>query len=132
MAKQHRLFLKQTHFQGDYPMQYYYPQAAQFAPQGYWGDRIVDAAPIIGGIVGGGTTLVTENPLIGGIAGGVANVAAREFGEWLPYSAYPTQPVYAAQQPIAADPAFAPQGAIGSWLGRTVGGAVGGHYGQRG
>ncbi|MGH1331567.1 MAG: hypothetical protein ACRBBK_11855, partial [Paracoccaceae bacterium] len=117
-------------------MQYYYPQAAQFAPQGYWGDKIAGAAPIVGGLVGGGATVLTENPIIGGLAGGLANVATREFGEWLPYSAYPqaypAQPAYAAPQPIAADPAFAPQGAIGGWLGRTLGGAVGGHYGQRG
>ncbi len=105
---------------------YYVPQqgmpAAQFAPQGWFGDMVARQAPLIGGAVGGLTTELTGHASLGGLAGGATTVLARDYGHLIPFQAGPMQ----AQQPVA----YAPQGFWGNMI-SGVGGAVGNVVGGR-
>jgi len=96
--------------------------AAQFAPQGWFGDMVARQAPLIGGAVGGLTTELTGHASLGGLAGGATTVLARDYGHLIPFQAGPIP----AQQPVA----YAPQGFWGDMI-SGVGGAVGNVVGGR-
>ena len=107
--------------------QYQQQAAAQLAPQGFFGDLLGQVGAPLGGAIGGRFGNRGLGQQIGGIAG--------QLGRLLPFEAGPQgyDPYAQYQQQAAAQ--LAPQGFFGNLLGQVgapLGGAIGGHFGNRG
>jgi hypothetical protein len=103
-------------------------QQGQLAPQGWFGNLIGQVGRPLGGAIGG----LFGNAGLGSTIGGVAG----QLGSMLPFGADPVSLAYAQQIQQAQQGQLAPQGGwfgnLISQVGRPLGGAIGGLFGNAG